>query len=117
MRRHLVYFRDRAGSPFTLSRPEAFLSARSLARRARQGIALRPRDLPVSPAYVARVRAVAGAPGVRYASRWLNAVVVACDSLTLGRVRALPEVSGTQTLSLGGARRAGGAEIAAGSTP
>ncbi|WP_375416011.1 S8 family serine peptidase [uncultured Hymenobacter sp.] len=107
VRRHLVFFRDKAGSPFSLARPEAFLSARSLARRARQRIAVRPRDLPVNPTYLARVRAVAGAPQLRYSSRWLNAAVVACDSATLGRVRALPEVSGTQTLSVG-PRRTGG---------
>jgi serine protease AprX len=99
VRRHLVFFRDKAGTPFSVTRPEAFLSARSLARRARQGIAVRVRDLPVNPAYVARVQAVAGAPQVRYTSRWFNAVVIACDSATLARVRALPEVSAAQTLS------------------
>ena len=100
VRCHLVYFRDKTGTPFRVDRPEAFLSARSLSRRSRQGLAVRARDLPVNPAYVARVRAVAGAPELRYTSRWLNAAVVACDSGALARVRALPEVSGTQTLSL-----------------
>lgn len=108
VRRHLIYFRDKAGSPFSVAQPEAFLSARSLARRARQGLAVRARDLPVNPVYVARVRAVAGAPQVAYPSRWLNAVVVACDSATLGRVRALPEVSGAETLNLRGSPRPGG---------
>jgi subtilisin family serine protease len=99
VRRHLIYFQDKAGTPYSVSQPQAFLSARALARRSRQGIAVRARDLPVSPAYVAQVRAVSGSPQVRYTSRWLNAAVVACDSATLGRIYQLPSVKGGQTLS------------------
>ena len=46
--RHLVYFRDKTGTPFSVTQPQAFLSARALARRTRQGIAVLPRDLPVN---------------------------------------------------------------------
>ncbi|MGI4743882.1 MAG: S8 family serine peptidase [Janthinobacterium lividum] len=100
VRRHLIYFQDKAGTPYSVSQPQAFLSARALARRSRQGIAVRPRDLPVSPTYVAQVRAVSGSPQVRYTSRWLNAAVVACDSPTLARIYQLPAVKGGQTLSV-----------------
>ncbi|MGY3087192.1 serine protease AprX [Hymenobacter sp. UYAg731] len=99
VRRHLVYFRDKAGTPFSVAQPQAFLSARALARRTRQGIAVLPRDLPVSPAYVAQIRAVSGGPQVLYTSRWFNAAVVSCDSLTLGRIMALPQVSRASTLN------------------
>ncbi|HET9505482.1 MAG TPA: S8 family serine peptidase [Hymenobacter sp.] len=99
VRRHIIYFQDKANSPYSLSQPQQFLSARALARRTRQNIPLKPRDLPVNPAYVAQVRAVAGAPEVRYTSRWLNAAVVACDSATLARIYQLPSVKGGQTLS------------------
>ncbi|MDB5270043.1 MAG: hypothetical protein JWP58_3083 [Hymenobacter sp.] len=99
VRRHLVYFRDKAGTPFSVAQPQAFLSARALARRGRQGIAVLPRDLPVNPAYVAQVRAVSGGPQVLYTSRWFNAAVVSCDSLTLGRIMALPKVSRASTLN------------------
>ncbi len=97
--RHIIYFQDKAGSPYSVSQPQAFLSARALARRSRQGIAVRQRDLPVNPAYVAQVRALAGHPQVLYTSRWLNAAVVACDSPTLARVYQLRTVKGGQTLS------------------
>jgi serine protease AprX len=100
VRRHLIYFQDKAGTPYSVSQPQAFLSARALARRSRQGIAVRARDLPVNPAYVAQVRAVSGSPQVRYTSRWLNAAVVACDSPTLARIYQLPAVKGGQTLSV-----------------
>ena len=102
VRRHLVYLRDKAGTPFSVGQPQAFLSARALARRTRQRIAVLPRDLPVNPAYVAQVRAVAGRPDVRYTSKWFNAVVVACDSPTLRRIQALPIVRAAQTLNRGG---------------
>ena len=100
VRRYLVYFRDKAGTPYRVDQPAAFLSARALARRQRQGIAVTARDLPVNPAYLAQVRAVAGAQVV-YASHWLNAVLVAADSATLARVQALPAVHQAQTLGRG----------------
>ena len=99
VRRHLIYFRDKAGTPFSVAKPEAFLSARSLARRSRQGIAILPRDLPVSPTYVSQLRGVVGKPQVHYTSRWFNAAVVSCDSVTLARIKALPSVRSASTLN------------------
>ncbi|MBT9392332.1 S8 family serine peptidase [Hymenobacter sp. NST-14] len=100
VRKHLIYFKDKAGTPFSVSQPEAFLSARALARRQRQQIAVLPRDLPVSPAYVQQVKAVPGTQ-LWYTSRWFNAAVVACDSATLQQVQALPFVRSAQTLNRG----------------
>lgn len=99
VRRHLVYFRDKAGTPFSVTQPQAFLSARAIARRTRQGIAVLPRDLPVTPAYVAQIRAVTGRPQVLYTSRWFNAALVGCDSATLARIAALPSVRTATTLN------------------
>ena len=99
VRRHLVYFRDKVGTPFSVAQPQAFLSARAIARRARQGIAVLPRDLPVTPAYVAQIRAVAGGAQVLYTSRWFNAALVSCESATLARVAALPSVRTATTLN------------------
>ena len=64
VRRHLVYFRDKTGTPFSVSQPQAFLSARAITRRTRQGIAVLPRDLPVNPAYLTQLRGLAGGPRV-----------------------------------------------------
>lgn len=99
-RRYFVYFKDKTGTPYTVGQPQAFLSARALARRSRQGIAVRARDLPVNPAYLTQVRAVSGRPQVVYASRWLNGAVLACDSATLVQVQQLPAVASAQLLSL-----------------
>jgi serine protease AprX len=100
VRRHIIYFKDKAGTPYSVSQPQAFLSTRALARRSRQGIVVRARDLPVNPTYVAQVRAVSGSPQLVYTSRWLNAAVVACDSATLARIYQLPTVKSGQTLSV-----------------
>ena len=99
VRRHLVYFRDKSGTPFSVAQPQAFLSARAIARRTRQGIAVLPRDLPVTPAYLAQIRAVIGKPQVVYTSRWFNAALVSCDSTTLARIAALPSVRTATTLN------------------
>lgn len=98
VRKHLVYFRDKAGTPFSVSQPQAFLSARAVTRRSRQNIAVLPRDLPVTPSYVTQVKAVPGA-AVWYTSRWFNAAVVDCDSATLTAIQALPFVRNTQTVN------------------
>ncbi|SDY95515.1 S8 family peptidase [Hymenobacter psychrophilus] len=100
VRRHLIYFRDKTGTPFSVSRPEEFLSGRALQRRQRQQIAVLPRDLPVSPAYVQQVKAVAGVQ-LWYTSRWFNAAVIACDSVVLAQVQALPFVQRARTLNRG----------------
>ncbi|RZK52642.1 MAG: hypothetical protein EOO59_13430, partial [Hymenobacter sp.] len=36
VRRYFVYFKDKAGTPYTVGQPQAFLSARAVARRTRQ---------------------------------------------------------------------------------
>ncbi|WP_045689524.1 S8 family serine peptidase [Hymenobacter sp. AT01-02] len=100
MRKHLVYFRDKAGSPYSTTQPLAFLSARAVQRRQRQNIAVQPRDLPVNPSYVQQVKAVAGAQ-LWYTSRWFNAAIVACDSATLLQLQALPCVRTAKTLNRG----------------
>ncbi|UYZ64107.1 S8 family serine peptidase [Hymenobacter weizhouensis] len=111
VRRHLLYFQDKANSPYSLAQPQAYLSARAVQRRQRQGIAVQPRDLPVNPGYVAQVKAVPGAE-LWYTSRWFNAAVVACDSATLTRLQALPCVKTVRTLNRGlpGTRKHGIAE-------
>ncbi len=109
VRRHLVYFRDKVGTPFSVAQPQAFLSARAVQRRTRQGIAVLPRDLPVSPGYVAQVKATAGVQ-YRYSSRWFNAAVVECDSAALARLQTLPFVLSAQTLNRAPARPPGRAQ-------
>lgn len=84
--------KDKAGSPYSLERPEEFLSEKSIMRRQRQGLAVDSTDLPVSPHYLAllseaRLRVVSR-------SRWTNTVVVALPRPDdMGLLRELPFVS------------------------
>ncbi|TAE23381.1 MAG: T9SS C-terminal target domain-containing protein [Cytophagales bacterium] len=101
--RYLVLLRDKASSPFSTARPEQFLSARAIARRTKQNIAVTERDLPVNPGYLSQIRAT-GAE-VLYSSRWLNAALIRTSSATLQRVLALPFVRGLEyNRAMGNAR-------------
>ena len=98
MRKYLIYFADKNNSPYSLSNPRQFLTARSLQRRSNQNISLNDKDLPVNPAYIATLAAV---PGVKvwYRSKWLNAAVIECDTETLPLVNALPIIRRNARLS------------------
>jgi hypothetical protein len=45
--RYMVFFKDKTGTPFTISNPNAFLSSRSIQRRNNQNISVTEQDLPV----------------------------------------------------------------------
>lgn len=92
---YLLRFRDKVDTPFRTGQPEQFLSARSISRRQRQGIAVTERDLPVNPVYVQGLRQ-AGAKVV-YTSRWLNAALVEIATTGLAPLLALSYVAGQET--------------------
>lgn len=90
--RYRVYLTDKKNNPYSLKKPEAFLSEKSLARRKKLGLKLDKHDLPVTPAYVEKLRA----QGLRIhcVSKWNNTVVVEMsDTLQAKNVEALPFVS------------------------
>ncbi len=101
--KYLVLLKDKNGTPFTIDKPEAFLTPRSVERRQRQRIAVSTRDLPVNPAYVTQIRQT-GAK-VWYTSRWLNAVLIEATPAQLTGIRGLTFVSGIEfNRPLSGAR-------------
>lgn len=69
-----IGFTDKAGSPWSTSRPEEFLSDRSIQRRLKQGIAVDETDLPVNPQYVDSI--VRTGVQVVHCSKWLNGITV-----------------------------------------
>src|SRR4051812_14549211 len=73
--KYWVMFKDKTGTPYSVSTPTAYLSPKSVTRRTKQGIAINQSDLPVTPSYVAQVDAVPTTT-VLYRSKWLNGVVV-----------------------------------------
>ena len=90
-----VSFTDKTGTPFSLTRPDEFLSSRSIERRIRQGIPLDEADLPVNPAYVDGLLSDTTVV-VYYVSRWMNgALVRAPNEHSISRVGQLPFVEST----------------------
>lgn len=92
--KYLVLLKNKTGTPFTVDKPEAFLSKRSIERRQRQKIAVSSKDLPVTPSYVTQISQT-GAK-VWYTSRWLNAVLVEATSAQLTTIRNLSFVNGIE---------------------
>ena len=87
-----VQFTDKSQTPFSIAQPEEFLSARSIARREKQNIAIDQLDLPVDPAYVGALLA-AGQFELLNRSKWFNAVTIrSMDRPALDTIAQLPFV-------------------------
>jgi serine protease AprX len=89
--KYWIQFSDKDNTPYTIAQPEAFLSLRAIARREKQNIPIKERDLPVDPEYLGQVLAT-GAE-LLSVSKWMNAVTVRItDTLVLQQVLDLPFV-------------------------
>jgi serine protease AprX len=88
--RYMVFFKDKQGTPYSISNPGAFLSQKAIERRVKQDIKITELDLPVNPSYVAGVRET----GVEayYRSKWFNGVLIQCDTSLISSVGLLPFV-------------------------
>jgi hypothetical protein len=97
-RSYLVQFTDKNNSSFSVSRPQEFLSQRSIDRRRKHNIPVLERDLPVNQTYIQQVRQ-AGAR-ILYPTRWMNGVIIEADQTTLDRVNRLSFVKNNTTMRL-----------------
>ena len=87
--RYRVWLTDKADNSYSIDRPEEFLSAKSIERRAQRHIEITQQDLPVSPSYIQQIKEL----GFRIitTSRWMNTVVVAPDDyITIDKIEQLP---------------------------
>jgi len=73
--KYLIHLSDKSGTPFSIDKPEAFLSSKAIERRKKQGATIDETDLPISPAYLEKVASVKNVT-VLYTSKWLNGIVV-----------------------------------------
>ncbi len=92
--RYLVYFKDKAGTSYSTANPQHYLSARAIARRQRQHIAVSERDFPPNASYIQSIKNLGAT--VLYKTRWLNGVLVETNSATLSQILALPFVKGIE---------------------
>ena len=88
--RYMVFFKDKASSPYSTVEPLGFLSQRAVDRRIRQGIAVTDLDLPVNENYILGVRDIGA--NVFFPTRWMNGVLVQCDANLITSLEDLPFV-------------------------
>ncbi len=100
-----VGFTDKKNSPYSISKPQEYLSGRAIERRDRQQIAIDSLDLPVNKNYIKEVIDL----GVEFvhSSKWLNGITVkvAIDSFDY-KVKQLPFVKEVQLTKSTGTKSA-----------
>ncbi len=90
--KYWIQFSDKNGNPFSVNRPDEFLSQRAIDRRVKQNIAVDESDLPVTPGYVDSILATGVKLLVR--SKWLNGVAIQTeDSAALQQIDSFSFVS------------------------
>ena len=65
---------DKKGTPYSISKPEAYLSKKAIDRRKKQGLAIDSTDLPINPTYLKGIEKVG--VQIKSKSKWNNTVVV-----------------------------------------
>jgi len=81
-----VYLHDKPDAFYFFTHPRQMLSQRALDRRARYGIPLDMRDIPIDETYYSQIK---NTPGIFVAghSKWLNALHVQGDSAAIASLR------------------------------
>ncbi len=96
----MIFFKDKAGSNYSLENPGEFLSERALNRREKQNIAITNQDLPVSPVYLEML--AENNVQVLHTTRWFNGAMVVTDSATVNQLVSQPEFTHYQLAKTGG---------------
>jgi len=92
--KYLITFKDKANSPYSVSKPLEFLSQRSVNRRQKQNITVKTRDLPVNPSYISEIKKAGGK--IWFTSRWMNAALIQTSETNLQGILKLPFVKGLE---------------------
>lgn len=99
-----VQLKDKKGTPFLISHPEAYLSQRAIARRTKQHIIIDETDLPVSPVYLDTLKK--RGLEIVHTSKWLNgATVRTADTALIRKIGTLPFVTAVQLTKPGAANK------------
>jgi len=90
-----IQLKDKKGTQYQVSNPEAFLSQRAINRRVKQQIAIDETDLPVSQVYLDSLKN--RGLEIFHTSKWLNGVTVRTSDTTLiQKMASLPFVVSVQ---------------------
>ncbi|MGL4851967.1 MAG: S8 family peptidase [Phocaeicola sp.] len=83
---------DKNGTPYSIDKPEQFLSDRAIARRTKQELLIEETDLPVTPHYIKGIEE--HGVEVIQTSKWNNTVLVKLsDTLLTEKINSLPYVN------------------------
>ena len=86
-----IQLKDKNQSPYSVGRPEEFLSQRAINNKSRYNIPITEEDFPVNPQYKQQICAIDHNIRILAESKWQNTVVIYCpDSSKLELVKALP---------------------------
>jgi serine protease AprX len=98
--KHIVKFRNKGGTPFTFTNPQAYLSSKAISRRSVMNIAIDSTDLPITPRYLDSIRSVPNVV-ILNRSKWLNQVLIQTnDANALARIQAFPFVQNTAPVAV-----------------
>ena len=87
--KYWVQFTDKNNTPYSIDKPEEFLSERSIQRRIKYGVSLDEKDLPVNPSYIEAIRNTGAV--ILNPSKWLNGVTV--ETYDMSVIKAIEELS------------------------
>ena len=88
-----VYLHDKNNNSYSIRYPQAFLSPRALAKRARFAIPVTVQDLPISPTYIALILRQGVQVQLLSKSKWTNTITIYCnETAALTAIAALPFV-------------------------
>lgn len=86
-----LLLKDKGNTPFSVDKPDDFLSQKAIERRIRQKLTVDSIDLPVSPEYFEVIKNTGAA--IRTYSKWVKTIVVQLtDSCIASKLRELPFV-------------------------
>jgi len=89
--KYWVRFKDKNNSPYSIEKPSAFLSAKSIERRTKQGITIKENDLPVNAWYIDSIKNAG--TSVLTVSKWFNAVTISVtNTAVIDKIKQYPFV-------------------------
>ena len=97
----LIFLNNKINTPYSVLKPQEFMTHAALDRKAIQGVEIDALDLPIDPEYVQKIQEIGP---IHACSKWLNAVSVHCTSIQqIEELRQLPFV--LQIIPLGKFRK------------
>ena len=95
---YYIRFTDKNHNSYSIDRPEAFLSPRSIERRRAQHIPIKESDLPLTDSYVNTILPLADR--IVYRLKWDNAIIFkSSDTAFTSKVKQIPFVKSVTKIS------------------